>query len=79
MGNCPEYEMGLREKDKTRIRELEQENVKLKKQAKTIAPTHETADAFWRYWNKYGETHKHGYYEATWGAINAALQESEHE
>lgn len=38
-----------------------------------IKPTHEAADAFWRYWKENGETHKHGYYESTWGAINAAL------
>lgn len=36
-------------------------------------PTHEAAEAFWRYWRENGETHKHGYYESTWGAINAAL------
>ena len=35
---------------------------------------HKAADAFWRYWNEYGETHKHGYYESTWGAINQALR-----
>ena len=35
---------------------------------------HEAADAFWDYWRENGETHKHGYYESTWGAINAALQ-----
>ena len=34
---------------------------------------HEAADAFWNYWRENGETHKHGYYESTWGAINAAL------
>lgn len=34
---------------------------------------HEAADAFWKYWEENGETHKHGYYESTWGAINAAL------
>ena len=38
-----------------------------------LKPTHEAADAFWKYWNENGETHKHGYYESTWGAINAAL------
>jgi hypothetical protein len=37
-------------------------------------PTHEAADAFWKYWRENGETHKHGYYESTWGAINAALR-----
>ena len=35
---------------------------------------HKAADAFWKYWNEYGETHKHGYYESTWGAINQALR-----
>ena len=34
---------------------------------------HEAADAFWKYWDENGETHKYGYYESTWGAINAAL------
>lgn len=40
---------------------------------KCIEPTHEAADAFWAYWKENGETGKHGYYESTWGAINAAL------
>ena len=35
---------------------------------------HKAADAFWKYWEENGETHKHGYYESTWGAINAALR-----
>ena len=35
---------------------------------------HEAADAFWKYWRENGETHKHGYYESTWGAINRALR-----
>lgn len=35
---------------------------------------HEAADAFWRHWKENGETHKHGYYESTWGAINRAIQ-----
>lgn len=35
---------------------------------------HKAADAFWTYWRENGETHKHGYYESTWGAINAALR-----
>lgn len=38
-----------------------------------VTPTHEAADAFWKYWKENGETHRHGYYESTWGAINAAL------
>lgn len=42
-----------------------------------INPTHEAADAFWKYWRENGETHKHGYYESTWGAINAALAASQ--
>ena len=41
-----------------------------------IKPTHECADAFWQYWEENGETHKHGYYESTWGAINAAIHSS---
>lgn len=45
-----------------------------KKQA--IEPTHEAADAFWKYWRENGDMHKHGYYESTWGAINAALNAS---
>ena len=39
-----------------------------------LKPTHEAADAFWEYWRENGETHKHGYYESTWGAINAAIK-----
>ena len=39
-----------------------------------INPSHEAADAFWKYWRENGETGKHGYYESTWGAINAALK-----
>lgn len=35
---------------------------------------HKAADAFWAYWNENGETHKRGYYESTWGAINQALR-----
>jgi hypothetical protein len=35
---------------------------------------HEAAHAFWNYWNANGETHKRGYYESTWGAINRALR-----
>lgn len=35
---------------------------------------HKAADAFWKYWRENGETHKHGYYESTWGAINCALR-----
>lgn len=35
--------------------------------------THEVADAFWKHWRENGETHKHGYYESTWGAISKAL------
>ena len=39
-----------------------------------VIPTNEAADAFWQYWRENGETHKHGYYESTWGAINAAIR-----
>ena len=35
---------------------------------------HKAADAFWQYWRENGETHKHGYYESTWGAINKAIR-----
>ena len=35
---------------------------------------HKAADAFWNYWRENGETHKHGYYESTWGAVNAAMR-----
>lgn len=35
---------------------------------------HKAADAFWKYWEENGETHKRGYYESTWGAINRALR-----
>lgn len=34
---------------------------------------HEACDTFWAYWKANGITHVHGYYESTWGAINAAL------
>jgi hypothetical protein len=34
---------------------------------------HHVADAFWKHWREYGDTHTHGYYESTWGAIFAAL------
>lgn len=39
-----------------------------------IRPSHEAAIAFWDYWKLNGETHKHGFYESTWGAINRALR-----
>jgi len=39
-----------------------------------VIPTHEAADAFWQYWRENGESHKHGYYESTWGAINRAIR-----
>jgi hypothetical protein len=35
---------------------------------------HRAADAFWQYWRENGETHRHGYYESTWGAINQAIK-----
>lgn len=35
---------------------------------------HKAADAFWQYWRENGESHRHGYYESTWGAINRALR-----
>lgn len=35
---------------------------------------HLAADAFWQSWRENGKTHKRGYYEATWGAINEALR-----
>lgn len=38
--------------------------------------SHEGCDAFWKYWNENGETHKHGYYESTWGAIRAYLEKA---
>lgn len=38
-----------------------------------IVPIYAAVDAFWDHWRKNGETHKHGFYESTWGAINAAL------
>jgi len=41
-----------------------------------INPTHEAADAFWSHWRMCGEQMRHGYYESTWGAINAALAAS---
>ena len=51
--------------------------VDLKKCVRVIIDTaivqHHVADAFWKYWKENGETHKHGYYESTWGGILAAL------
>lgn len=38
------------------------------------ADCHKAAAAFWNYWEEFGETHKHGFYESTWGAINAAIR-----
>jgi hypothetical protein len=40
----------------------------------TFPLSHEGCDSFWKYWNENGETHKHGYYESTWGAIRAYLE-----
>lgn len=34
---------------------------------------HEPVDAFWRVWQENGETGKHGVYESTWMALDAAL------
>jgi len=34
---------------------------------------HECAEEFWRVWKEVGEPHKHGFYESTWMAIDAAL------
>lgn len=41
--------------------------------------SHASADAFWKYWRENGETHKHGYYEATGGGIRAAIAHGEQE
>jgi hypothetical protein len=38
------------------------------------ADCHKAANAFWSYWQQNGETHKRGYYESTWGAINCAIR-----
>jgi len=38
--------------------------------------SHEACDAFWEYWKENGETHKHGFYESTWGAIRAYLEKA---
>lgn len=35
---------------------------------------HKAVDAFWEAWNKNGANGKHGYYESTWHAINAAVR-----
>lgn len=37
-------------------------------------PKHESVDAFWKEWNRVGEPHKHGVYESTWMAFNAAVE-----
>lgn len=41
-----------------------------------IIPTNESVYAFWKAWEENGETDRHGYYESTWIAINAALNTS---
>ena len=41
--------------------------------------THAAADAFWRVWRQVGIPHKHGYYESTWMAIDAAMRATEEE
>jgi hypothetical protein len=41
-----------------------------------IPLSHEACDALWKYWNENGETHKHGYYESTWGAVQAYMNRS---
>ena len=35
--------------------------------------THRAADEFWRVWREVGESGKHGYYESTWMAVDAAM------
>ena len=35
--------------------------------------SHFAVDEFWRVWMEVGEPHKHGVYESTWMALNAAL------
>ena len=37
-------------------------------------PKHESVDAFWKEWERVGVPHKHGYYESTWMAFNAAYE-----
>lgn len=34
------------------------------------------ADAFWIGWKRYGEPHKHGFYESTWIGFRMALDEA---
>ena len=46
----------------------------LRKARILLNPTHEAADAFWASWRENGETHRHGYYESTWRAVNAAIK-----
>ena len=43
--------------------------------SKRCPRTHKAVDAFWRVWMEVGEPHKHGVYESTWMAIDAALKE----
>ena len=64
---------------KARIAALEAENARLKRSLsmRRVHATEAVANAFWKYWRENGETHKHGYYESTWGAINAALAASD--
>ena len=38
--------------------------------------SHEGCEVFWEYWKQNGETQKHGFYESTWGAINAYMEKA---
>jgi hypothetical protein len=51
------------------VAEFEMASINLKK----CPRTHSAADAFWDTWKKNNETHKHGYYESTWLAVDAAM------
>ena len=61
-----------------RLKEMQKQLQRIKNVCLNVTESgdscHQAADAFWDYWKENGETHKHGYYESTWGAINAALR-----
>lgn len=45
--------------------------------AETMPLSYEGCEAFWKHWRENGETHKHGFYESTWGAIREYFLKAE--
>ena len=74
---CPEAEAlreGFRDGLEAAKERLVQEGAGKEVRSTKEHPEHAAADAFWAYWKENGETHKHGYYESTWGALRAAIK-----